>query len=90
MTTIQNAKAKNEFMKTGMVANYFTDLKKTIQVNDGTRSFVPKTRDCHDSQAPFQANQFVLKLRKIQLTSLVQWNASNQIHLSFHPLSFRP
>ena len=58
MTTYQNAKAKNEFIKTGMVAEYFEALKKTIQINDGKRDFIPKTRDCHDSQAPFQANQF--------------------------------
>ena len=43
--------------KQGNVASYFDNLKNLVQVNDGTRSFVLKTVDCHDHSAPFDESQ---------------------------------
>jgi hypothetical protein len=42
---------------TGNVANYFDNLSKLIQTNDGTRSFSLRTVDCHDQAAPFTSSQ---------------------------------
>ena len=42
---------------TGNVANYFENLSKLIQTNDGTRSFSLRTVDCHDQAAPFTSSQ---------------------------------
>ena len=43
--------------KQGNVASYFENLKNLVSVNDGTRSFVLKTVDCHDQSAPFNDSQ---------------------------------
>jgi hypothetical protein len=43
--------------KQGNVASYFDNLKNLVQINDGTRSFVLKTVDCHDQSAPFNDSQ---------------------------------
>ena len=41
----------------GNVSNYFDKLVNLVSVNDGTRSFVLKTVDCHDQAAPFSDAQ---------------------------------
>ena len=43
--------------RTGGIATYFENLKELVQVNDGNRSFLLKTVDCHDQAAPFSDSQ---------------------------------
>ena len=52
-----NVRLTNKNQEQGNVANYFENLSKLIQVNDGTRSFILRTVDCHDQAAPFSASQ---------------------------------
>ena len=42
---------------TGGIATYFENLRELVQVNDGNRSFLLKTVDCHDQAAPFNDSQ---------------------------------
>ena len=44
-------------IRQGNVAQYFQNLKNLVSVNDGTRSFIIKTSDCHDQAAPFNQSQ---------------------------------
>ncbi len=52
-----NNRLTNRNLKTGNVANYFDNLKQLVQSNDGTRSFIYRTIDCHDQAAPFTQDQ---------------------------------
>ena len=52
-----NVRLTNKNQVQGNVANYFENLSKLVQVNDGTRSFVLRTVDCHDQAAPFNSSQ---------------------------------
>ena len=52
-----NTRLTNREDKQGNVASYFHNLQNLVQVNDGTRSFVLKTVDCHDQAAPFNDSQ---------------------------------
>ena len=44
-----NVRLTNKEQGQGNVANYFEKLRDLVQVNDGTRSFVLRTVDCHDT-----------------------------------------
>ena len=57
MNNALNTRLNNINTKQGSVANYFANLKQLVQVNDGTRSFCIRTRDCRDQAAPFTSNQ---------------------------------
>ena len=57
MNSSFNKRLTNKDQQQGSVANYFDNLKKLIQVNDGTRSFIYRTVDCHDQSAPFNDSQ---------------------------------
>ena len=57
MHSNQNVRLTNKNQMTGNVANYFDNLSKLIQTNDGTRSFSLRTVDCHDQAAPFTSSQ---------------------------------
>ena len=52
-----NTRLTNKNQQQGNVASYFENLKQLIQVNDGTRSFILRTVDCHDQSAPFNSSQ---------------------------------
>ena len=52
-----NVRLTNKDQQQGNVANYFENLSELVQVNDGTRSFVLRTVDCHDQAAPFTSSQ---------------------------------
>ena len=52
-----NVRLTNKDQQQGNVANYFEKLADLVQVNDGTRSFVLRTVDCHDQAAPFTHSQ---------------------------------
>ena len=39
------------------VVEYYKKLKDIISTNDGTRSFIIRTEDCHDQNAPFNQSQ---------------------------------
>ena len=52
-----NAQYKNESMDQGSVVEYYKKLKDIISTNDGTRSFIIRTEDCHDQNAPFNQSQ---------------------------------
>ena len=52
-----NVRLTNKEQKQGNVANYFERLSELVQTNDGTRSFVLRTVDCHDQAAPFTHSQ---------------------------------
>ena len=52
-----NVRLTNKEQGQGNVANYFERLSELVQVNDGTRSFVLRTVDCHDQAAPFTSSQ---------------------------------
>ena len=52
-----NAQYKNETMDHGSVVEYYKKLKDIISTNDGTRSFIIRTEDCHDQNAPFNQSQ---------------------------------
>ena len=52
-----NTRLANKDEKQGNIASYFQNLQNLVQVNDGTRSFVLKTVDCHDQAAPFNDSQ---------------------------------
>ena len=52
-----NVRLTNKEQQQGNVANYFNRLSELVQVNDGTRSFVLRTVDCHDQAAPFTSSQ---------------------------------
>jgi len=52
-----NAQYKNETMDQGSVIEYYKKLKDIISTNDGTRSFIIRTEDCHDQNAPFNQSQ---------------------------------
>ena len=41
----------------GSVIQYYERLKNIVAVNDGTRSFIIRTEDCHDQNAPFNQSQ---------------------------------
>ena len=57
MNSAFNKRLTNKNQEQGSVASYFENLKKLVQVNDGTRSFVYRTVDCHDQSAPFNDSQ---------------------------------
>ena len=57
MHSHSNVRLTNKDQKQGNVANYFERLSDLVQVNDGTRSFVLRTVDCHDQAAPFTSSQ---------------------------------
>ena len=57
MHSAQNMRLSNKDQKQGNVALYFDNYKNLVQINDGTRTFVEKTVDCHDQQAPFNDSQ---------------------------------
>ena len=57
MNSAFNKRLTNKNQEQGSVATYFENLKKLIQVNDGTRSFIYRTVDCHDQSAPFNDSQ---------------------------------
>ena len=61
----KNSNAKGERKHQGEIAEYFVKMRKTIERNDGTRSFEWVTDTCHDQQAPFDHN----KETRIALTS---------------------
>lgn len=48
-----NSRLINRGQEQGNVSRYFDNLSSLVNVNDGTRSFVLKTVDCHDQAAPF-------------------------------------
>ena len=52
-----NVRLTNKNQEQGNVANYFENLSELVQTNDGTRSFVLRTVDCHDQAAPFTSSQ---------------------------------
>ena len=52
-----NNRLVNRGESQGHVATYFDKLSSLVNVNDGTRSFVLKTVDCHDQAAPFTDSQ---------------------------------
>ena len=52
-----NFRLTNKDQSQGNVANYFENLSELVQTNDGTRSFVLRTVDCHDQAAPFTSSQ---------------------------------
>ena len=43
-----NAQYKNETTDQGCVVEYYEKLRDLISKNDGTRSFIIRTEDCHD------------------------------------------
>ena len=57
MNSAFNKRLTNKNQEQGSVATYFENLKKLIQINDGTRSFIYRTVDCHDQSAPFNESQ---------------------------------
>ena len=52
-----NQRLLNKDQSQGHVASYFENLHTLIQCNDGTRSFILRTVDCHDQSAPFSESQ---------------------------------
>ena len=52
-----NQRLANKDQSQGHVASYFENLHTLIQLNDGTRSFILRTVDCHDQSAPFNESQ---------------------------------
>ena len=52
-----NQRLVNKDQSQGHVASYFENLHNLIQLNDGTRSFILRTVDCHDQSAPFNESQ---------------------------------
>ena len=52
-----NQRLANKDQSQGHVASYFENLHNLIQLNDGTRSFILRTVDCHDQSAPFNESQ---------------------------------
>ena len=52
-----NAQYKNETTDQGCVVEYYEKLRDLISKNDGTRSFIIRTEDCHDQNAPFNQSQ---------------------------------
>ena len=52
-----NQRLANKDQSQGHVASYFENLHSLIQLNDGTRSFILRTVDCHDQSAPFNESQ---------------------------------
>ena len=52
-----NQRLANKDQTQGHVASYFENLHTLIQLNDGTRSFILRTVDCHDQSAPFSESQ---------------------------------
>ena len=58
MNSSFNTRLTNRNQQQGNVAAYMTNWKSLVQVNDGTRSFTPKTTDCHDKQAPLGAEEY--------------------------------
>ena len=57
MNSAFNKRLTNKNQEQGNVATYFENLKQLIQINDGTRSFIYRTVDCHDQSAPFSDSQ---------------------------------
>ena len=58
MNSSFNTRLTNRNQKQGNVALYFENMKNLVQINDGTRSFIPKTVECHDQPAPLAAEEF--------------------------------
>ena len=52
-----NTRLLNKDQTQGHVASYFENLHTLIQCNDGTRSFILRTVDCHDQSATFSESQ---------------------------------
>ena len=52
-----NQRLANKDQSQGHVASYFENLHTLLQLNDGTRSFILRTVDCHDQSAPFSESQ---------------------------------
>ena len=57
MNAHRNYYMNNRPRKQGNTAYYFQRLKSLVAKNDGTRSFILRTVDCHDQSAPFNENQ---------------------------------
>ena len=51
-----NTRISNSNQSMGNNANYQESLTSLVQVNDGTRSFIPRTVDCHDHNCPYGEN----------------------------------
>ena len=51
-----NTRITNSDQTTGNNAAYIESLRNLIQINDGTRSFIPRTVDCHDHNCPYGEN----------------------------------
>ena len=51
-----NTRISNSNQSMGNNANYQESLASLVQVNDGTRSFIPRTVDCHDHNCPYGEN----------------------------------
>lgn len=58
MNSSFNTRLTNRNQKQGNVASYFENLRNLVQINDGTRSFITKTTDCHDQPAPLPAEEW--------------------------------
>ncbi|OHT01705.1 hypothetical protein TRFO_31356 [Tritrichomonas foetus] len=52
-----NANLKYNNGNSGNVAEYFDKMHNLIEQNDGTRSLLLRTVDCHDRPAPFDDSQ---------------------------------
>ena len=57
MEVYDNIRAQNRTSNQGNVESYFRGWTELIQINDGTRTFRPKTIDCHDHNVPFTEEQ---------------------------------
>ena len=57
MNSRLNNRLANREDRQGGIATYFENLKELVQINDGSRSFILKTVDCHDQSAPFNSEQ---------------------------------
>ena len=51
MNSRLNNRLANREDRQGGIATYFENLKELVQINDGSRSFILKTVDCHDQSA---------------------------------------
>ena len=52
-----NQRLLNKNQSQGHDASYFENLHTLIHCNDGARSFILRTVDCHDQSAPFSESQ---------------------------------
>ena len=78
MNSRLNNRLANREDRQGGIATYFENLKELVQINDGSRSFILKTVDCHDQSAPFNSEQET----RIAITHLL----SHMLTIGFHKL----